>query len=179
MKNFPAWIPNFNAWMSAILLLLLVRGIKFVIRAISEHTNYRIFSMLWLNNHIALELLIALSPIIVIAIAHNLLHIFLDLFAPDIQSPEMSVRKYWFPGLMSWWEGLYGWLAIALTIILSSLVGIIFFSRLYYLSAIDEWWFGTSNFINPPSLIRLICVAYLYQFEHLVRQHLIVTSAKR
>lgn len=178
MKNLPPWIPNFNAWMSAILLLLLVRGIKYVLRNIFEHTDYQFLKLLTFNSHVVLYLLIILSPIAVIAIVHHLLHIGLDLFFPDTQTPEMSGRKYWFPGLMSWWEGLYGWLAIALTMILSTAIGVIVFSPEYYLAEMGDWWLGLKNFFNPLMFIRLICAAYLYQFEHLVRQHLIAVGTE-
>ncbi|MEM8673142.1 MAG: hypothetical protein AAGF83_04630 [Cyanobacteria bacterium P01_G01_bin.67] len=178
MKNLPSWIPNLNAWMSAILLLLLVRGMKVVLRAIFEHTDYQLLKLLSFNSHAVLYLVIVLFPIAVIAVAHHLLHIVLDLFAPDSQTPEMSGRKYWFPGLMSWWEGLYGWLAIALTMIITSVIGIIIFSPNYYLSEMSAWWLGSKSFFNPLMLLRLFCTAYLYQFEHLVRQHLITVGSR-
>ena len=178
MKNLPFWIPNFSAWMSAIFLLLLVRGMKYMLRAILENTDYRFLKMLSLNSHAVLYLLIILSPIAVIAIAHHILHLCLDLFIPDSQTPEMKGRKFWFPGIMSWWEGFSGWLAIALTMIISTVIGVIMFSPNYYLSEMTSWWLGMKNFFNPLMFIRLICVAYLYQFEYLVRQHLIAVGAK-
>jgi hypothetical protein len=173
MKNSPCWIPNFNAWISAILLLLIIRCMKFALREFLELTGYKIIQLLSFNRPVALYLLIILSPIVVIAIAHNLLHIALDLFFPDIQTPEMSTRKYWFPGLMSWWEGLYGWLAIYLTMIISTILLTIIFSPAYYLSEINLWWNGNIKLFSPLMLIQLVNVAYLYQFEQLVRQHLI------
>jgi hypothetical protein len=173
MRTLPSWIPNFNAWMSAILLLLILRFIKFALREFLEYTGYKIMQLLSFNSNLALHLLIILSPIIVIAIAHNLLHIALDLFLPDIQTPEMSTRKHWFPGLMSWWEGLYGWLAITITMIVSTILLIMIFSPAYYLSEISLWWYGNIKFFSPLILIQLVNIAYLYQFEQLVRQHLI------
>ena len=149
-----------------------------MLRAILEQTDYRWLKMLSLNSHAVLYLLIILSPIAIIAFAHHILHICLDLFFPNTQTPEMSGRKYWFPGLMSWWEGLYGWMAIALTAIVSTVIGAIVFSPNYYLAEMTNWWLGAKNFFNPLMLIRLVCVAYLYQFEQLVRQHLIATGAK-
>ena len=173
MKNLPAWIPNFDSWMSAILLLLLVRGMKYMLRELLENTDYRFLKMLSLNSHALLYLLIILSPIAIIAVVHHILHICLDLFIPDSQTPEMKGRKFWFPGIMSWWEGLYGWLAIVLTMIISTVIGVIIFSPNYYLSEMNSWWLGTRNWLHPLMFIRLICVAYLYQFEQIVRQHLI------
>jgi hypothetical protein len=172
MKFLPSWIPNFNAWMSAIFLLLILRFMKFALREFLELTGYKIIQLLSFNRPLVLYLLIILSPIVVIAIAHNLLHIALDLFFPDIQTPEMSTRKNWFPGLMSWWEGLYGWLAIYMTMIISTIL-LIIFSPAYYLSEISLWWYGNINLFSPLTLIHLVNIAYLYQFEQLVRQHLI------
>ena len=149
-----------------------------MLRAILNSTDYLLLKVLALNSHAVLYLLIILAPIAIIAIAHHILHFCLDLFFPDIQTPEMSVRKYWFPGLMSWWEGLYGWLAIVLTMIISTVIGVIIFSPNYYLSQMSDWWLGMKNFFNPLMFIRLVCVAYLYQFEHLVRQHLIAVGAR-
>jgi hypothetical protein len=178
--KLPTWIPNINAWMSAILLLLLVRGMKFVIREIWEAMGDRLLSLMSSTSHLVLYLLLLLSPIVVIAIAHNLLHIFLDLFFPDIQTPEMSTPKsIWFPSLMSWWEGFYGWLTIALVMIISTIIGIIIFSPSYYLSEMTDWWYGMKNFFNPLMLIRLISAAYLYQFEYLVRTHLMTIRAEK
>ncbi|MEL6496787.1 MAG: hypothetical protein AAFQ41_16955, partial [Cyanobacteria bacterium J06623_7] len=177
MKKLPSWIPNFNAWMSAILLLLLVRGMKVVLREILTHINYDTFDLLSARSHIILYFLLLLSPIIAIAMAHNLLHLFLDLYVPDVQTPEVPKRKSFFPGLMSWWEGLYGWLAIIMMMILSTALGLMLFSPNYYLSELDKWWLGATSLFNPMMFIRLTCVAYLYQFEHLVRQHLIAVGA--
>ena len=176
MRNLPDWIPNFNAWMSAILLLLLVRGIKFVLRAAFTRVNYDLLNLFSHKSYALLYLLVLLSPILAIAIAHNLLHLFLDRYVPDVQTPEVPVSRSVFPGLMSWWEGLYGWLAIAITTIASTAILLVLFSPHYYLSEINSWWLGTSSFFNPMVFIRLVCAAYLYQFEHLVRQHLIAVG---
>ena len=178
MNKLPAWIPSLNSWMSAIFLLLLVRGMKYVLRAILAATDYRFLKMLSLNSHAVLYLLIILSPIAIIAIAHHILHICLDLFIPASQTPEMKGRKYWFPGIMSWWEGLYGWLTIVLTMIISTAIGVIMFSPHYYLSEMNNWWLGTKTFFHPLMFIRLISAAYLYQFEEIVRQHLISVGSE-
>ena len=87
MKNLPSWIPSFNAWMSAVFLLLLVRGMKYLLRAIISVTDYRFLKMFSLNSHAVLYLLLILSPIAIVAIAHHILHICLDLFIPESQTP--------------------------------------------------------------------------------------------
>ena len=171
MRNLPTWIPNPNAWMSAVLLILLIRGISAVISIIIQMGEPLIEISPKLR--IVLYFLALLSPILVIAVIHHWLHIFLDRFFPNTRSPEMGNPQGFFPGLMSWWEGLYGWQAIALAMLVSTAVTIIFlpsFSSLYQLL---DWWDEVKSFFMIPMFIRLVTVAYLYQLEHLVRQHLL------
>ena len=112
MRNWPAWIPNPDAWMSAILLILLWRGIGVVIRIIFQLGEPLMAispKMRFLFYFAAI-----LSPIVVIAVAHHLLHLFLERYAPNSRSPGMGRVEGFLPTLMSWWEGFYGWMAIAL-----------------------------------------------------------------
>jgi hypothetical protein len=120
MRNWPSWIPNPNAWMSAILLILLVRGIAVVIRIVAQYG----YSLLEISPklRIFLYFLALLSPILVIAVAHHVLHLFLDRYASGSRSPGMTTTEGLFPTLMSWWEGFYGWMAIALAIVVSFMI---------------------------------------------------------
>ncbi|HEY9741605.1 MAG TPA: hypothetical protein V6C90_14030 [Coleofasciculaceae cyanobacterium] len=170
MRNWPNWIPSPNAWMSAILLILLVRGLSVVIRIIFQSSD----SLMAISPklRILLYCLALLSPIFVIAAAHHLLHMFLDRYAPSSRSPGMSRTEGLLPTLMSWWEGFYGWMAIALALVLSSMIQVISlpsFSSLYDMLA---WWDELRDLFTLPTLYRVITAAYLYQFEHLVRHHL-------
>ncbi|MEM8830455.1 MAG: hypothetical protein AAGE96_14015 [Cyanobacteria bacterium P01_G01_bin.19] len=69
-------------------------------------------------------------------------------------------------------------MAIALTAITSTMIGVIIFTPDYYLEEMGYWWLGLRNFFNLLMFIRLICIAYLYQFEQIVRQHLISVGEK-
>ncbi len=175
MRNWPTWIPNPTSWMGAILLILLVRGIAVVIRIIVEYG----YSLLEISPKLRIFLYFSalLSPILVIAVAHHLLHLFLDRYAPSSRSPGMSPVEGFLPTLMSWWEGFYGWMAIALAIVVSFMIEILFsrsYNSLYHLLA---WWDELKDLFTLPTLYRVITAAYLYQFEYLVRNHLMAVGS--
>lgn len=175
MRNWPAWIPNPNSWMSAILLILLVRGIAVAIRIIFQYS----YSLMELSPklRILLYFLALLSPILVIAVAHHLLHIFLDRYAPTSRSPGMNTAEGILPTLMSWWEGFYGWMALALALAISSMIEIIFSSSFNSLYHLLGWWDELRDLFTLPTLYRVITAAYLYQFEYLVRNHLMAVGS--
>jgi hypothetical protein len=175
MRNWPTWIPNPNAWMSAIVLILLWRGIAVVIRIIFQLGDPLIATSPKLR--ILLYFAAVLSPILTIAVAHHFLHLFLDRYAPSSRSPEMSTTEGLLPSLMSWWEGFYGWMVIALAIAVSSMIQIISspsFNSLYDMLA---WWDELRDLFTLPTLYWVITAAYLYQFEYLVRHHLMAVGS--
>jgi hypothetical protein len=175
MRNWPAWFPNPNAWMSAILLILLVRGIAVVIRIIAQYG----YSVLEISPklRIFLYFVALLSPILVIAIAHHILHLFLERYAPSNQSPGMGRIQGLLPTLMSWWEGFYGWMAIALAIVVSFMIEILSLRSYNSFYEFLTWWDELKDLFTLPTLYRVITAAYLYQFEYLVRHHLMAIGS--
>jgi len=177
MRNWPAWIPNPNSWMSAILLILLIRGIAVAIRIIWQYG----YSLMEISPKLRIVsyFLALLSPILVIAVAHHLLHMFLDRYAPTSRSPGMSTAEGLLPSLMSWWEGFYGWMAIALAMLVSLMIEIL--SSRSYSSLYDllGWWDELRDLFTLPTLYRVVTAAYLYQFEYLVRNHLMAIGSTR
>ena len=170
MRNWPVWIPSPNSWMSAILLILLVRGIAVVIRIIFQMGE----SLIEISPKLRILLFFAalLSPILVISFAHHLLHLFLDRYFPNTRSPDMTRPEGLLPSLMSWWEGLYSWMTIGLAMIASGIVKIISLPSFNYLYDTLALWDELRDLFTIYTLIRIVTVAYLYQFEHLVRYHL-------
>jgi hypothetical protein len=73
---------------------------------------------------------------------------------------------------MSWWEGFYGWMAISLAFVVSSMIMVISLPSFNSLYDMLGWWNELRDLFTLPTLYRVITVAYLYQFEHLVRNHL-------
>jgi hypothetical protein len=176
MRNWPSWIPNPNAWMSAILLILLVRGIAVVIRIVAQYG----YSLLEISPklRIFLYFLALLSPILVIAVAHHVLHLFLDRYASGSRSPGMTTTEGLFPTLMSWWEGFYGWMAIALAIVVSFMIEILSYPSFNSLYEMLAWWDELRDLFTLPTLYRVVTAAYLYQFEYLVRHHLMAVGSE-
>lgn len=170
MRNWPSWIPNPNAWLSAILLILLTKGISVVIRIIVRMGEFLSnFSPKW---GILFWIIASLSPILLIAVAHHWLHRFLDHYFPNTQSPEMRGTQGFLPSLMSWWEGFYGWLAIALSSLIGNAILVIVTPQPNVLYNLLNFWIQKGNILTLPTLLQVIAAAYLYQFEYLVRQHL-------
>ena len=170
MNNWPTWFPKPNAWMSAILLILLVRGLAVILRIILQLGQ----SLTAISPKLQFLLYYGalLSPILAIAVTHHWLHVFLDRSSPSTRSPEMTSTNSIFPGLMSWWEGFYGWMAIALAFIVSGIIQIIFWPTIRFPYGTLAWWNELQDLFTTETLYRLITTAYLYQLEHIVRQHL-------
>lgn len=171
MNKWPAWIPNPNAWMSAILLILLARGLAVVIRIIFQMGG----SLMEVSPKLKILLYFAalLSPILVVTLTHHWLHVFLDRFYPNTVSPEIGRTQGLLPSLMSWWEGLYGWMALSLAFLVSNFILAMLFSPSFKsLYGMLEWWDELRDLFTVYTLVRVITAAYIYQFEHLVRHHL-------
>lgn len=182
MNNWPKWIPNPNAWMSAILLILLLRGLAVVIRIIFQMGG----SLMEVSPRLQILLYFAalLSPILVVTVTHHVLHIFLDRFYPNTVSPEMGRNQGILPNLMSWWEGFYAWMSFYLAFLVSSFIEFIFFYPGFKSAyGMLEWWDELRDLFTVYTLIRVIITAYLYQFDYLVRRHLMsvgsATSSSR
>lgn len=181
MNRLPDWIPNFASWMSAVFLLFLTGGLALGVRL----TWQMAASVGQLSPRLGIFLAMVglLLPISLIAIAHHLLHLFLDRFFPDSRSSELGTAKGFFPGLMSWWEGLYGWMVLILsTLISAGILGFLFYSpSRFSLWMVDLFtllysWDKGTNLLTIPAIVWIVVAACLYQFEHVVRQHLIATG---
>lgn len=177
MNNLPKWIPNLNAWMSALLLIVLAKGASYgyyflyiiltVILPLPTKSILIIFSFF------------LISPIVLIAFVHHWLHLFLDRFFPETRSPEMANVEGLLPGLMSWWEGLFGWQVLAIAMLISSSIWVIFIPNTSISDFSWAWlWYILQRFLTLATLLQLIVSAYLYQFEYLVRNYLMSLATK-
>jgi hypothetical protein len=175
MNNWPTWLPKPNAWMSAILLILLVRGLAVILRIVLQLGQ--VLAAISPKLQLVLYYAALLSPILLIAVAHHWLHVFLDRVSSGTRSPEITSTNSIFPGVMSWWEGFYGWMAIAIAFVVSGMIQIIFWPTISFPFGTLAWWNELKDLFTLETLYRLITAAYLYQFEHIVRQHLIAVGA--
>ncbi len=87
--------------------------------------------------------------------------------------PETETTPGFFPGVMSWWQGLYGWLINVLaTMLVYSIVGL--FSPETELFNILRWFTSRTVHLHTASIIiQIIIAAGLYQFEYVVNRQLI------
>jgi len=180
MKNWPAWIPYPGSWFSALFLLLLGSGLTYGMALLLRlglsigQISPRLAALVWL--------LALLSPVALIAIAHHFLHRFLDRFFPDTQILDIGKAQGIFPSLMSWWEGLYGWLVLILTpLIVMGILGTFSSSAhllgdlhktLTLLNEMFSSWDKARHLLRLPTLLWVAIAAYLYQFQALVHHRL-------
>ncbi|MFP4098970.1 hypothetical protein [Coleofasciculus sp.] len=180
IRNLPPFIPYPTAWLSAVLLILLFRGISVIIRIILSilqlGDSLMVIAPKW---RFLLYFVTLLSPIVIIAVTHHWLHIVLDRFFPNTRSQQMAEVTGIVPTLMSWWEGFYGWMAITLAFVVSQMIQIIFLPQMGSLYDTLAWWEELRDLFTLPTLYRLVTVAYLYQLEYLVRQHLMAVGANQ
>jgi len=108
MKNWLKWIPNPNSWMSAILLNLLMGAFVFGIKCIQDPLGKFLRQNFSYRLLLTYQVLAILLPILAIAFTHHFLHLLLDRFFPETQTPDTARTEGLFPGILSWWEGLYG-----------------------------------------------------------------------
>ena len=172
--KWPAWIPYPGAWMNAFVLYLLLRVVASSSEMFGRFGEYlgRFFHQpqYWVFSAV----LTALSPIIVIAFVHHLLYLFLDKFFPSIRSPEIAATRGFFPGVLSFWEGVYGWTVIVLASLIS--VGILALLYPWFSSSYYNLFFWNGFLQGPAMVVWTIMAAYLYQFEHIVQKRMIAAE---
>jgi hypothetical protein len=180
MKNWLKWIPNPNSWMSAILLNLLMGAFVFGIKCIQDPLGKFLRQNFSYRLLLTYQVLAILLPILAIAFTHHFLHLLLDRFFPETQTPDTARTEGLFPGILSWWEGLYGWLVIVLSVTLSIAIIAAFFhsdeSFLTYMQMLFSWD-RPEHLLSAPSIGRTVIAAYFYQFEYLVHRQIIAASS--
>jgi hypothetical protein len=176
------WIPNLRSWLSAIFLIS-------VMAALQSASGYLWLIISWLiallpSLESVLIVLALLSPIAVIAGLHHWLHRALDEFFPQSAIAEVATATGIFPGLISWWEGLYGWLVNYLALLISSAILSLLLPRadLHHLALSESVTDWISLVMQPQPILlamialRILIAAMFYHFEFAVRQRLISTG---
>lgn len=165
-------MPNMDSWMSSFLLLILASGIgKFIEYLIKNYSDYfNDFSTVTL---VIFLLLLILSPIVAIAIVHHLICILLDILSLNSKRRKKQKNRGIFPGLVSWGEGWFGWQALVFTLVVSTALELIFFTSYQMMFVPNYWWGEPGVFFTRVMFIRLIIIAFVYQFEFSIRKYLI------
>ncbi|MBK5648469.1 MAG: hypothetical protein I4N51_16460 [Acinetobacter sp.] len=178
--QLPSLIPGARAWVNAVGLILLLLAWQYVLTQIYEHIilviNWRYISPKVLY---VLLLLAFLSPIAVVAFAHHWMHRLLDNFFPESKLPETETVPGTFPGIISWWQGLFGWIAKLISSAIAYTTLALFLSEnalaYYFLKFFTAGW-DIGRVV--PILIQIIIAAFLYQFEYAVNQRLIAAARR-
>ncbi|WP_373528514.1 hypothetical protein [Nostoc sp.] len=123
-------------------------------------------------------ILLLLSPIPIISLTHHCLHLLISRFISEIQAPEIGKTQGLLPGIMSWWEGLYAWLVIAISTLIAVCFSIILlpFFNLSYARPIEYYTQMqniNNNVIGIIGLFYISAGALTYQIEYLVRCRII------
>ncbi|MEH2090164.1 hypothetical protein [Nostoc sp.] len=175
---WPLWFPYPTSWLKALVLNLFLSAIIFILKNPGK-VGYRIAYFVRSPELLAIfTILLILSPIPIISLTHHCLHLLISRFMSEIQAPEIGKTQGLLPGIMSWWEGLYAWLVIAISTLIAALFSTILlpFFNISYARQI-EYYTPMENVNNNIILVfgvfYVSAGALVYQIEYLVRQRII------
>lgn len=174
-SSWPNWLPYPSCWLKSFVLMLFLRVIIFICENLVRF-GYNFAKFISSPELLAIFLIVALvSPIAVISFTHHYLHLLLGRFTAEIQAPEVGDVKGLVPKLMSWWEGLYGWLVITLSTLVAALLCtfILPIFHLSYAKPIETYTEFQQQIIVVFGILWLITGALIYQIDYLVRKRLI------
>ncbi len=172
-KNlWAAWVPDSYSWLKAFMLALSMT-VFLDLGRIAGTIGYLSVEFADMPEAIAIAGILALlSPILAIAVIH---HLFSWGFSRVKNQPAQSgVRKHLFPGLQSWWQGMYAWLVIILsTLITTALCTLLMplFNLNYekIMQGSNRW--GEIELLAWLAVIWIGTAAGLYQFESSLKLH--------
>ena len=179
LQNFywPLWFPYPSSWLKALIMTLFMRVIIFIVQNTGKLGYDIIYFVHSPELFFIFTILLILSPIPIISLTHHCLHLLISRFISEIQAPEIGRTQGLLPGIMSWWEGLYAWLVIAISTLISFLFSIILIPlfnpnydrQLEYYTQLEN----INNIILMFGLFYISAGALIYQIEYLVRHRII------
>lgn len=174
-SHWPSWLPYPSCWLKSFVLMLFLRVITFFSENLIK-LGYNIAKIASSPELLAIFAIIGLlSPIVIISFTHHYLHLLLRRFISAIQAPEIGIVQGLVPKLMSWWEGLYGWLVIILSTLVAALI-CTFILPIFHLNLtkpVETYTQFERQIIVIFGILWLIAGAFIYQIDYLVRYHLI------
>ncbi|MDZ7950993.1 hypothetical protein [Nostoc sp. DedQUE09] len=179
-QNFywPLWFPYPSSWLKALILTIFLRVIIFIVKNTGKLGYDIVYFAHSLQLFIIFTILLILSPIPIISLTHHCLHLLISRFISEIQAPEIGKTQGLLPGIMSWWEGLYAWLVIVISILIAAFFSTIVLPLFY--SSFDrqiEYYTQIQNINNNIGLIfglfYIFASALIYQIEYLVKYRII------
>ncbi|MEL7241275.1 MAG: hypothetical protein AAGM40_02855 [Cyanobacteria bacterium J06573_2] len=178
--NWFVWFPYPSSWIKALFITIFSNVVIFIVR-ITLISGFRI-SVIINSPHILVlfGVFSLLIPIPIIACTHHLLHLFLSKYISAIQTPEMKNTKGMKIQIFSWWEGLYGWLVIVISIMIASAMSI-FLLPLFDLDLsirVAQYTSYQKQIITLFGILILVTAALLYQFEYCFKRGLLFVNSK-
>ena len=172
VPSLPVWIPYPNAWLSALMLSVLMGTFLGILR---RYTDSLYNLPKWSNAPEQLTVIVILFfivPIPVIALFH---HLFLSRFMSPIPGERISATTGFFPGLISWWESLYSWLVIILSTLIATLICTPFLPlfKLNYTKIAATYAENPSNLRLAFAGVWILCAAIFYQVSYLFKARLV------
>ncbi|UKO96693.1 hypothetical protein [Nostoc sp. UHCC 0870] len=175
-SRWPAWLPYPSCWLKSLILMIFLRVIIFIAKFLLK-VGYGVSNFISSPELLVIfGIITLLSPIAIIAFTHHYLHLIFNRFISEIQAPEIGIVKGLIPKLMSWWEGLYGWLVIILSTLVAGLFCTIILPvfHINYAKPPETYTSFEQQIILIFGLIWLVQGSLIYQIDYLVRQHLIL-----
>ncbi|MEH2165789.1 MAG: hypothetical protein V7K41_03760 [Nostoc sp.] len=174
---WPLWFPYPSSWLKALILTLFLRVIIFVVKNTGKFGYDIVYFVHSPELFFIFTILLILSPIPIISLTHHCLHLLISRFASETQAPEIGRTQGLLPGIMSWWEGLYAWLVIAISTLIAAFFSTILIPLFYpsYDRQIESYTQigNINNIILIFELFYLSSGALIYQIEYLVRHKII------
>lgn len=171
-SGLPVWFPYLSSWLNALTLSVLLTGFIVIIRSNNGLLPYlaRLSDKPELLT--VLLILLLISPIPAIALIY---HFFLSRFIATIPGEKNKKPQGLVPGLISWWESIYGWLVL----VLSTLIATVFCTpllplfKLNYTTIIYTYSQPHKNIEAIFAVVWLLSAAVFYQIEYLVKLRLV------
>ncbi|MEH2182067.1 hypothetical protein [Nostoc sp.] len=178
---WPLWFPYPSSWFKALILTLFLRVIIFVVKNTGKLGYDIVYFVHSPKLFFIFTILLILSPIPIISLTHHCLYLLISRFVLEIQAPEIGRTQGLLPGIMSWWEGLYAWLVIAISTLIAAFFSIILLPLFYpsydkqieYYTRIENI---NNNIILIFGLLYIFTAALIYQIKYLVRCRIISAS---
>ncbi len=172
VPSLPIWIPYPNAWLSALMLSVLMSTFLGILRRYAD-SLYNLPK--WSNTPEQLTVIVILFlilPIPAIALFH---HLFLSRFMSPIPGEKINATSGIFPGLFSWWESLYSWLVIILSTLIATLICTPFLPlfKLSYTKIAATYAENPSNLRLAFAGVWILCAAIFYQVAYLFKARLV------
>ena len=176
LPSLPVWIPYPNAWLSALMLSVLMGTFLGILRRYAD-SLYNLPK--WSNTPEQLTVIVILFlilPIPAIALFH---HLFLSRFMSPIPGERINVTSGFFPGLFSWWESLYSWMVIVLSTLIATLICTPFLPlfQLNYTKVAVTYAENPSNLRLAFAGVWILCAAVFYQVAYLFKARLVFSDS--